>query len=204
MVWYKIITLVALAIGGLVSAFHILRLVKYGKPTDYSKQAGNTAQAIRYSFTGAMSPKHKESAFLHLPTYSAGVIYHLGTFASIGIIIVKEASLTVPSLLLGFLVTAFFVSSGCGMGILIKRIVSAKMRNLSSPDDYISNLLVTLFHVLTAMVLVWPATEQTYYLALALLLLYFPIGKLKHAFYFFAARYHLGFFYGWRGTWPQK
>ena len=28
------------------------------------------------------------------------------------------------------------------------------------------------------------------------------VGKLKHVVYFFAARYHLGFFYGWRNVWP--
>ena len=31
-----------------------------------------------------------------------------------------------------------------------------------------------------------------------------PLGKLRHAVYYFAARYHLGFFYGWRNVWPNK
>lgn len=49
---------------------------------DPSKAKGNISAAIAYSFTGAMSPKNKESAYLHLPTYAAGMIFHLGTFLS--------------------------------------------------------------------------------------------------------------------------
>jgi hypothetical protein len=33
-------------------------------------------------------------------------------------------------------------------------------------------------------------------------MLYIPAGKLRHTVYFFAARYHLGYFFGWRGVWP--
>jgi hypothetical protein len=43
-----------------------------------------------------------------------------------------------------------------------------------------------------------------YFICAGLLFLYLPLGKLKHSLYFFAARYHLGFFYGWRGIWPVK
>ena len=43
-----------------------------------------------------------------------------------------------------------------------------------------------------------------YYIIMALLFVWMPLGKIKHVLYFFFARYHLGFFYGWRGTWPPK
>jgi nitrate reductase gamma subunit len=43
-----------------------------------------------------------------------------------------------------------------------------------------------------------------YYFISIILFLYLPFGKLKHAVYYFAARYHLGFFYGWRNTWKPK
>jgi hypothetical protein len=43
-----------------------------------------------------------------------------------------------------------------------------------------------------------------YFIFAGVLFLYLPSGKLKHSLYFFAARYHLGFFYGWRGIWPLK
>jgi len=43
-----------------------------------------------------------------------------------------------------------------------------------------------------------------YYISSILLFLYMPLGKLRHAVYYFAARYHLGFFYGWRNVWPNN
>jgi hypothetical protein len=47
-----------------------------------------------------------------------------------------------------------------------------------------------------------PILQSFYYLTYSLLMLYIPIGKLRHTVYFFAARYHLGYFFGWRGVWP--
>jgi nitrate reductase gamma subunit len=82
--------------------------------------------------------------------------------------------------------------------------VKSELRSLSSPDDYISNILVTLFQLLSGLVLLVPEAIPGYFIMASLLLLYFPIGKLKHAIYFFAARYQLGLFYGWRGVWPPK
>jgi len=46
--------------------------------------------------------------------------------------------------------------------------------------------------------------QSVYYVTAALLLLYIPVGKLRHLVYFFAARYQLGYFYGWRGSWPPS
>jgi len=43
-----------------------------------------------------------------------------------------------------------------------------------------------------------------YNITATILFLYLPFGKLKHVVYYFAARYHLGFFYGWRNTWPPR
>jgi hypothetical protein len=82
--------------------------------------------------------------------------------------------------------------------------VKKGLRDLSAPDDYISNLLVTFFQFMTGFVIARHQLYPVYFLLSSLLLLYFPLGKLKHAIYFFAARYHLGFFYGWRGIWPQE
>jgi hypothetical protein len=78
------------------------------------------------------------------------------------------------------------------------------MRALSNPDDYISNLIVTLFQLATAAVLFWPQLFPVYFVLTALLLLYIPLGKLKHAIYFFAARYQLGYFFGRRNVWPPR
>lgn len=210
MEWFQWISLVFLALSLIILMGHLIQLIRLGNPIDYAQPAGKPGSGIRYSFTKAMDPRKKESAYLHLPTYAAGLIYHLGTFLCILLFILSffpavDLLQTSNLILKGILSSALCISAGAGLFILIKRMVKPLMRKLSNPDDYASNLLVTLFQTATLGFL-WlgPEFAWIYYLLSALLLLYLPVGKLKHLIYFFAARYHLGWFYGFRGTWPGK
>jgi uncharacterized membrane protein YhaH (DUF805 family) len=204
MYWYHYIALASSGIFLANFCYHLIRLIRSGKPYDYAPGAGKTGPAIRYSFTGAMSPLKKESAYLHLPSYIAGIIYHLGSFLSILLFILNWFINLSFGLFTGILAICLLVSVCCGIGILTKRIIDINLKNLSNPDDYLSNILVTSFQLLTALTLIMDTFTPVYYIMSSLLLLYFPLGKLKHAIYFFAARYHLGFFYGWRGVWPPQ
>ena len=195
-------SLAALAICISASLQHIIRLIKLGAPVDYSKQAGKISKAVHYSFTKAMSPAKKESAYLHLPTYTAGILYHIGTFLAIPLFFIFLLNFEIPEES-SLYIAAFFLLTGIsGIGILIKRIVKKKLLSLSNPDDFISNILVTFFQIATAYVLVNADGVIIYSIICSLFLIYLPMGKLKHAYYFFAARYHLGFYYGWRNVWP--
>jgi hypothetical protein len=181
-----------------------VRLIRKGKPNDLSRRRGSIGPAVRYAFTGAMSPIKKESAYLHLPTYTAGLMFHAGTFLSLILFPFLLFGLK-PDPILGKIMAVILVATGIsGLGILIKRIWLPKMRQLSNPDDYISNLLVSVVHLVTASMLLNGSFDAIYFLIASVLFLYLPVGKLRHTVYFFAARYHLGFFYGWRGTWPPK
>lgn len=204
MSWYEWLTFIAFLVCILSCLYHTITLIRLGNPPEYARKSGHIGKAVRYAFTGAMSPKVKESAYLHMPTYAAGILYHLGTFIAIFFFFLIPFQPELPGYII-YGIAALLISSGLsGIGILFKRIVNRELRSLSNPDDFISNLLVDLFHFSTALVLIQPGSEALYYLTTALLLLYFPLGKLKHAVYFFAARYHLGFFYGWRNVWPPK
>jgi hypothetical protein len=205
--WYQWMSLGALAICATVLLAHFLRLIRLGKPNDFSKKSGNIPQAIVYSNTKAMID-HKESAFLHLPTYFAGMVYHIGTFVSLLLfvffLINTALNLVLPSWLEWIFIVGLCISTLCGFSLFVKRIALKKMRTLSHADDYISNLLVTLFQLATARYLLCSCVEMYYYIIISILLLYMTVGKLKHVVYYFAARYHLGFFYGWRNVWPPK
>lgn len=204
MILYWIISLAAFLICCISLAYHFFRLIRLGSPKDYSFKRGNLKSAISYSFIGAMNPFEKESAYLHLPTYTAGIVYHIGTFLSILIFFLLLFSISITGAFQWGFLCLLAVSSISGLGISIKRITQKKLRFLSNPDDYISNLLVTAFQIFTLIVLINVTFTPYYYICAGLLFLYIPLGKLKHLLYFFAARYHLGFFYGWRGIWPAK
>lgn len=202
--WYHWLAIGSATICLLSCLIHGAKLIRYGAPKDYSRKSGDPGSAIRYSITGAMSPTKKESAFLHLPTYTAGLLYHMGTFLSLFLFVLFLFG-TYPTGMLMYIASIIVGIAGLsGLGILIKRISKQQLRALSNPDDYISNFLVSAVQILTALVLINHAYEAVYFIGISLLFLYLPLGKLKHAVYFFAARYHLGFFYGWRGVWPPK
>ncbi|NQV03418.1 MAG: hypothetical protein HQ542_12280 [Bacteroidia bacterium] len=202
MTWYEWIALIAVGVSLGVSIFHVFRLVRLGNPHDNAPAAGRVGPAVLYAMTGAMNPAKKESAYLHLPTYVAGIFYHLGTFLSMLLFLLIWIHLPFSPLLIIILSCFLVVSAACGVGILVKRASNKELRALSNPDDYLSNILVTLFQIGTLLTLSLPEVEPVYFILSSILFLYIPLSKLKHVIYFFAARYHLGFFYGWRGVWP--
>jgi nitrate reductase gamma subunit len=201
---YRIISLTAFLICVINLTYHLIRLIRLGLPKDFSQKTGNIKSAVAYSFTGAMNPMQKESAYLHFPTYTAGILYHIGTFVSLALFILLHLKISLSYPVQLILVCILAVSALSGTGIFFKRLFLKKLKYLSAPDDYISNLLVTLFQSFTLFVLIIENFAPYYYIMAAILFLYLPLGKLKHSLYFFAARYHLGFFFGWRGIWPDK
>ena len=204
MLWHQYFALAALFVCMASLTFHAIRFIRLGPPKDFSRQAGNTRSSSIYSFLGAMSPAKKESAYLHLPTYTAGLFYHGGTFLSITVFFSLLFGVDYGGWIKWILITILAVSVISGSGILVKRITVKKIRSFSNLDDYLSNILVTAFQVMTLLVLVSEVFLPIYFVTVSILLLYLPLGKLKHAFYFFAARYQLGLFYGWRGIWPVR
>ncbi len=202
--WYQWIALIAAAICLAGFSYHFARLIRLGKPMDYAQPSGKPASGIVYSFTAGMNPVNKESAFLHLPTYAAGIIFHLASFAALVLFFVLLAGLTPGPGTSMVLAVVAFAGAMAGIAMLIKRMTDKKLKILSSPEDYLSNALVTLFQLMTGLVLLSESVYPAYLLVSAALFLYMPFGKLKHAIYFFAARYHLGLFYGRRNVWPPK
>lgn len=205
MKWHIIIALAALAISVAMLLIQLLKLITAGKPKDLSKGAGNVSAGVAYSYTKAMSPMEKESAYLHLPTYAAGMIYHAGIFASLLLFLLFISSLFEIPQTISMITGALLIVSGlCGLAVLFKRFKNAGLRSLSGADDYISNFLTTLAIFVTAAYLLYEQAELPYYLIVSVLLLWIPLGKTRHLLYFFFARYHLGYFFGKRGTWPPK
>lgn len=209
MEWY--IWIVSLSLGICVLYFLILlcKMLGHGKPKDFAQFKGKVSQGVWYANTKAMSPHNKESAYLHLPTYISGLIYHLGTFVSLLYLIVfllfkyTETILFFSQPLLIAIGWGLCLSSLCGFGLLIKRALNPNLKKISNLDDYISNLLTSLFQFFLALNFLLILNDIYFTLAASALLLYMPVGKLKHVLYYFFARFHLGYFYGSRGVWPQ-
>lgn len=202
MAWYLYLTYFSLLVCLVSCIYHFSVIIRLGKPEDFSKPSGSLGPAVIYSFTEAMSPTKKESAYLHLPTYTAGILYHIGTFISIALFVLFLFHFQLPQVIKLGLSGILLISFVCGVAILVKRFYSQELKKLSNPDDYISNILVTVFQLMTILYML--NGTMVYFITTSLLLLYLPVGKLKHAIYFFAARYHLALFFGLRNVWPPK
>ena len=184
--------------------FQFFLLFRKAHLDDLSEPKGSMAKGVAYSMTAAMSPVKKETAFLHLPTYTAGIVYHVGSFLALAWLIPHFFGVPMPGIVSTLSVFLLAISSVCGMAILLKRIVNPKLRDLSVPDDYFSNLIVTGFHIVTALTIWDILSDSSLFMYAGILFLYIPIGKLRHVIFFFPARFYLGLFYGKRGVWPPS
>jgi len=132
------------------------------------------------------------------------MIFHIGTFISFFWLIILFFNIRTYDILI-YLSAAFIaLASICGISILIKRMLKKELRQLSNPDDYISNMFVTAFQIITAVTLFFRFSSSLLFIFSAVLFIYMPVGKLRHSIFFFTSRIHLGKFFGKRGVWPVK
>ncbi|MCR5550712.1 MAG: hypothetical protein K6F40_07245 [Bacteroidales bacterium] len=189
-----------------------LKIVKLGKPNDLSEKSGDTTKGVVYSNTTAMMPQNKESAYLHLPAYASGILFHLGIFLCLLVFVLSffpffNRWISGPDKIHYIIPCLLAVSTICGYALLLRRAFSTELKPLSNPDDFISNGLVSTFQLMTLLYMLMPTSTVVvtlYYIVAILLFLYMPLGKLRHAVFYFAARFHLGYFYGWRNVWPKN
>ncbi len=176
----------------------------FGKRTLFSKPAGSPRKGALYAFTRGMAPWAKESVMLNLPSYVAGMAFHAGVFSAFGLMCLALLGFELPFFLLVIAQVFTLLGAIGGLSLFVKRIVKAELRGLSCPDDFVSNLLSTAFALLAFLWTLVPSMESLWLAEGALLLIYAPIGKIRHCLFFFTTRYHLGAFFGRRGTFPPE
>jgi len=181
----------------------VVQTFSFGGRAPYASSHGPAKSGILYAFTAGMMPWAKESVSKHLPTFIAGIIYHLGILAAFVYLATLLVSMTLPLypaiairliLLIGFI---------CGLTLLIKRGVAGSMRAISTPDDFLANLLVNLFMLGALLTTFSHKFETPFYIMAIIMFLYIPMGKIRHCFFFFYTRILFGTFFGRRGVLPH-
>jgi hypothetical protein len=168
----------------------------------HASRAGDPGRAILYNFTVTMLPSHKESASRHPISFSAGILLHAAVFASLTAAFVSL--LSPPRFDLARPVIAWTAAIGvlaCAF-LVLRRILSRELRAISVPDDFAAAVAVGLFLAATAATALGRFPVPSLQVLTGLLLLYVPLGKLRHAVFFFLARADLGRRLGWRGVYP--
>jgi hypothetical protein len=161
---------------------------------------GSAARGVRYAFTAAFLPRAKESARGHLATYLAGLLYHAGTFAMLARLVLTLTPWRPPRALDPALEALLAVALACGLALLAKRWARPELRALSVPDDAVANLLVDAALAGGLAAALVPRALPLFQLAGAALLLYAPLGKLRHMVFLVTSRRLWGQYYGRRGV----
>ena len=162
-----------------------------GRGTAFAPAAGNPHAGVAYAFTGGMAPWAKESVRMNPGFYALGMVFHLGVFAAFLTLALPGR----PQALLSLL------GALAGLGLLGKRLFTT-LGSWSTGDDVLSNLLVTAVCAMAGATLILPAAQGALPWAVIVLLVYIPLGKIRHCVFFFLSRYHFGAFFGRRGTFP--
>jgi len=206
---------VALGFMTLVYIMRIIWFLRHKAGTERQAPTGlaNTTKAkgIVYSWANIVMPWAMESTRKKPLMYAQFVAFHLGVTTAIGLsFIIPYAPhlLENPTfvLLLQIVIGAAFV---VGVMRIIRRVSDPYMRALSSPDDYFSLVLLTVWFFFA-----WLAVPNqtasgewhliTYFILTAFFLVYVPFSKISHYLYYPFTRYYFGKSMGYRGVYPLQ
>ena len=206
---------VALAIMAIVYTIRIIWFLRFSAGKERQGQTGSVSttptKGFLYSWANIAMPWAMESTRTKWGLYVQFVVFHLGVVAAIGLSFIIPYA---PGLLqspLFVLLLQVIIGGACLVGALrfIRRVSNPYMRAISSPDDYFSLILLTVwffFGVLAA-----PNNSAqgewhllTFFLLTAFFLLYVPFSKISHYLYYPFTRYYFGRSMGYRGVYPIR
>ena len=206
---------VALGFMTLVYVMRIIWFLRHKAGTERQAPTGSLdttkAKGIVYSWANIVMPWAMESTRKKPFLYAQFVAFHLGVTAAIGLsFVIPYAPQLLENqtvvLLLRILIGAAFV---VGVLRIIRRVSDPYMRALSSPDDYFSLVLLTVWFLFA-----WLAVPNqtaggewhliTYFILTAFFLIYVPFSKISHYLYDPFTRYYFGKSMGYRGVYPLQ
>jgi hypothetical protein len=182
----------------------VMKTFSFGKKPLYAKPRGDAKKGIFYAFGRGMLPWEKESSSKHLPSYFAGMLYHAGIFAALFYLLSLTFSLELSRLFISLLRFLFVLGFLGGFTLLSKRIFLLPIRKISCPDDFAANTIVDLFLIFAFVHTYSVRATPLFFLLAIVMILYIPVGKIRHCFFFFYSRILFGLFYGRRGVLPPK
>jgi hypothetical protein len=194
---------------GSAYALRVAWLLRFKAPRERTIPRGSARAGILASLSSIARPGSMESTRQKPWFYVQFVVLHLGVAAAISatfIIPYRPAVLRLRPVALGFqavLAAAFAV----GLARLYRRLHLPAVRRVSSPDDYFSLALVTVYFASGFLAVPNRDAEREWPLILffgltAFFLVYVPFSKISHYLYYPFARYALGRTLGHRGVIP--
>ncbi len=167
---------------------------------DRAPAKGSPSRGVFYAFTFGMAPWAKESTRRHMLAYLRGVGFHVGIFAGLAALFTSPWWSSVPEIIRWLFAAVIGLGAILGFAGEIMRHAEHNLRALSTPDDHAAVLLVSIFLATASLALLNAAWLPAMYVASALMLVYAPLGKIRHCIYFFFSRRFFGLFVGRRAV----
>jgi hypothetical protein len=173
-------------------------------------------KGILYSWANIAMPWAMESTRTKFFLYLQFVIFHLGVAAAILLSFIIPYG---PGLLenrMIVLAVQAITGAACAVGLIrmVRRVGSPYMRAISSPDDYFSLVLLTVWLLSATLAAPYGSPEMenlaatgmglrlSFFLMTAFFLIYVPFSKISHYLYYPFTRYYFGKTMGYRGVYP--
>jgi nitrate reductase gamma subunit len=171
----------------------------------------NPQKGSTYSLFNIFMPWAMESTRKHFFFYITFGLFHIGVTVSLlmSFIIPYAPNLIRSNIAILILQVIFGCAFIIGCMRIIRRIAVPVMRAISTPDDYFSIILLTVWF-LFAFLATPNNPEQgetallTYFFLTAFFILYVPFSKISHYLYYPFTRYYLGKSLGRRGVFPLQ
>ncbi|TKJ37280.1 hypothetical protein CEE37_14325 [candidate division LCP-89 bacterium B3_LCP] len=205
---------IALVTMAIVYAFRIRWILKF--PAGKERQAPTGTGSLKprtsiiYSWFNIAQPWAMESTRTKFFLYAQFVVFHVGVVAAIGLsfVIPYGPGLLESPALMNIIRILCFAAFLVGILRIIRRVGSKPMRVISSPDDYFSLLLLTVWFFFAGLATPNNYTGgefilMTYFWMTAFFLIYVPFSKISHYLYYPFTRFYLGKTLGRRGVYPM-
>ncbi len=206
---------VALAVMAIVYMARLAWLFRFRRGRDRQPPTGvprtNAAKGALYSMAAVAMPWSMESTRTRPGFYAQFVLFHLAVTANIVLSFIipygpgRLGQAVVVRALQAVIGAGFVV----GLVRLVRRVRDPILRSISTPDDYFSLALLTIWFA--AGVLSAPNSTANgewhliaYFLLTAFFLVYVPFSKISHYLYYPFTRYWLGHTLGYRGVFPLE
>lgn len=183
----------------LLMAVRTAVVLRRGYRVELGLAKGDPKRGVLYSLTFSMLPWKKDSTRRHTATYAAGMGMHIGILLTL-VFAVGRRFWSCPEWALPLFGIAAAVGLVSSCGLLGKRSAKPYMHAISSPDDFLSNLLVQFYLLGGCLTAFAPQTVGLWRLGAVLLLFYVPLGKIYHMLLFFVSRALFGLQFGRRGV----
>lgn len=207
--------ILALTFMAIVYLFRIRWLLKFKAARERQAPTGggntSSSKGILYSLTNIAMPWSMESTRRNPFFYFQFVVFHLAVAVNIAMsfVIPYAPGLMKPAVVVALLQLLFGAACAIGCYRFYRRLTNPAIRLISTPDDYFSLALLTLW----SFVSIFAAPNRpdlgegpllTYFVMTAFFLVYVPFSKISHYLYYPFNRFYFGRTMGHRGVYPVK